>query len=241
MLKICICDDMQNQLETAQKLTAEYIRETDIEAETEAFSHPDQLLSALETKSFHIYLLDMVMPMVNGIDVGKAVRKTDPFAQIIYITSAPEYVLDSFAANPIDYIIKPVAKQKLFLALNNAIQKIDLSLEKAITVKTKIGIYTVPVSRIVCLEYVRHSVLYTLSDGKKLQTATLKESFGEHAQNLLQNQRFVQPHSSYIVNMQYVERLNKDGFQMKGDCLVPISGKKYVEVRDRYLNFRLGV
>ncbi len=241
MLKVCICDDIPDQLETVRKLTAEYIREKEIEAEIETFLHPDQLLSALETKSFHIYLLDMVMPMVNGIDVGKAVRKTDPFAQIIYITSAPEYVLDSFAANPIDYIIKPVEKQKLFHAFHNAVQKIDLSLEKAITIKTKIGIHTVPISRIVCLEYVRHSVLYTLSGGETLQTATIKESFSEHAQNLLQNQRFVQPHSSYIVNMQYVERLNKDGFQMKGDCLVPISGKKYVEVRDRYLNFRLGV
>lgn len=239
MLKICICDDMTEQLEIVQKLAAEYIKRTEIEAETEAFSHPDKLLSVLKTKTFHIYLLDMIMPMANGIDVGKAVRKTDPFAQIIYITSAPEYVLDSFAANPIDYIIKPVEKQKLFHALNNAIQRIDLSSEKSVTIKTKTGIHTVSLSRIVYLEYVRHSVVFTLSNGEKLQTATIKESFCEYTENLMRNLLFIQPHSSFVVNMQYVERLDKDGFQLNGDYFVPISGKKYVETRDKYLYFRL--
>jgi DNA-binding LytR/AlgR family response regulator len=70
MLKICICDDMIDQLQAVQKLTAEYINEANIDTEIEAFLDPDKLLSALETKSFHIYLLDMVMPMANGIDVG---------------------------------------------------------------------------------------------------------------------------------------------------------------------------
>lgn len=241
MLKICICDDMLDQLKSIQMLTEEYIMTNHIEAKIEAFSHPDQLLSELEIKQYHLYLLDMVMPMANGIDVGKAVRKNDPFAQIVYITSAPEYALDSFAANPIDYIIKPIEKHKLFNALNSAIQKIDLSPEKSITIRTKDGIYTVSINQIVYLEYTRHSVIYTLLNGGKLQTATIKESFGEHTQNLMQNNCFIQPHSSFIINMQYVERLNKDGFQLKDYYFVPISGKKYVEIRNRYLNFRLEV
>jgi DNA-binding LytR/AlgR family response regulator len=169
------------------------------------------------------------------------VRKNDPFAQIIYITTALEYALDSFVTNPIDYIIKPVEKTKLLNALNNAIQKVDLTLEKSVTIKTKTDIRTVSIGQIVYLEYVRHSVLYMLSNGEKIQTATIKESFCEYTQKLMQNYRFIQPHSAFIINMQYVERLNKDGFQLKGSYFVPISGKKYVETRDKYLNFRLEV
>lgn len=239
MLRICVCDDMKEQLEPIQKLTEEYIMTNHIEAQIEPFLHPDQLLSELETKQFHLYLLDMVMPMVNGIDIGKAVRRNDPSAQIIYTTSAAEYALDSFAVSPIDYLIKPIEKEKLFNAFNKAIQKIDLSPEKTITIKTKDGIYTVFINQILYLEYVRHSVIFTLSNSEKLQTATIKESFSEYTQTLMQNSRFIQPHSSFIVNMQFVERLNKDGFQMEGNHFVPISGKKYVEIRDKYLNFRL--
>lgn len=57
MLKVCICDDRIEQLETVQKLTDEYIKINHIEAETESFLHPDKLLPALETKQFHLYLL----------------------------------------------------------------------------------------------------------------------------------------------------------------------------------------
>ena len=241
MLHICICDDSIEQLEAEKKLTAEYIKTHGLEAETEVFSHPDKLLSALETKQFHLYLLDIVMPMTNGIDIGKAVRRYDPAAQIIYITSAPEYAIDSFAASPIDYLLKPIAKDKLFHAIDKALQKMDLSPQKTMTIKTKDGIHTVFINQILYLEYVRHTIVCVLSNGERIQSATIKESFSEYTQSLMQNSRFIQPHSSFVVNMQYVERLNKDGFQLKGKHSVPISGKKYVEIRDRYLNFRLEV
>lgn len=69
------------------------------------FSHPDKLLTTIETESFHLYILDIVMPMVSDIALSKEIRRLDRKAQIIYATTEPQFVLHAYAASPINYLI----------------------------------------------------------------------------------------------------------------------------------------
>jgi len=106
MLKIAICDDRADELQRLSALAHTYIEGKKIESEITEFQHPDELLSAIDKDNYHIYLLDMVMPMYNGIEVGMTVRRMDRHAQIIYATTEPQYALNSFSVNPLDYLIR---------------------------------------------------------------------------------------------------------------------------------------
>ena len=75
MLRIAVCDDIQNELQNLVSLTNQYISSNSLNAQVTEFSHPDSLLTAIEAESFHIYILDIVMPMVNGLELGKAQHK----------------------------------------------------------------------------------------------------------------------------------------------------------------------
>ena len=240
MLRIAICDDMNDELLQIVALTNEYLTRRGISAELRAFSHPDALLAACEKERYHIFLLDMIMPMVSGLELGREIRHGSTDAQIIYITTEPGFALDAYAVNPLHYLIKPVDKARLFAALDLAAEKMNDREDTTVTVKTKNGLHTISTDRIALCEYKRHTVLYTLMNGELIETTTIPGNFAEHIAPLLQDTRFIQPHAAYAVNMRFVERLNKDGFTLNGGAFVPVSGKQYTAVRNAYMNYRLG-
>lgn len=240
MLRIAICDDMDAELRHIVALTKEYLTERGMSVELREFCHPDALLTACEKESFHIFLLDMVMPMVSGLELGREIRRSSTDAQIIYITTEPSFAMDAYAVNPLHYLIKPVDKVKLFSALDLAAEKVDYGKETAVTVKTKNGLRTISTDKIALCEYKCHAVIYTLINNERVQTTTISCSFAEHISPLLQDKRFIQPHVAYVVNMSIVERLDKGGFTLKSGTLVPVSGKQYTAVRNAYMSYRLG-
>lgn len=239
MLHIAICDDQPRELEIVAAYTREYIEQNRIDAELRQFTHPDTLLLACETERFSLYILDIVMPMINGIEVGREIRRLGREAQILYATSEPSFALEAYAANPINYLLKPIDKLKLFDTLALAVTKLSLADEATITVKTKDGLRVVSLFTIVCCEYTARAARYTLTDGETITTRTLQESFSEHIAPLLQDKRFLQPHNAFALNMSRVENFSKNGFTMRGGAIVPISAKQYGVVREAYMHYLL--
>lgn len=240
MLRIAVCDDMNAELRCIVELIYEYLNLRGIITELRVFSHPDELLTVCEKENFHIFLLDMVMPMVSGLELGRQIRRVGTDAQIIFITTEPGFALDAYAVNPLHYLIKPVDKTTLFSVLDLATEKVNYGEETTVTIKTRDGLRTISTDRIALCEYKRHSVIYTLCNQETVVTTTIPGRFSEHITPLLQNKRFIQPHVAYAVNMSFVERLDKEGFTLKTGAFVPVSGKQYTMVRNTYISYRLG-
>lgn len=239
MLKVAICDDQPKELEVIHTFLSEYLvnHGLEVEAEVRLFSHPDHLLFTMESENFHLYILDIVMPLISGIELGKQIRRIDREAQIIYATTEPQYALQAYVASPINYLIKPIDKNNLFDTLTLAISKIDLSEEQYITVKTVESLRVLKRSDILCCEYRSHVVIFTLAGGEELISRTIRESFAEYTSKVREDPRFLQCHSSYLINMRKVERFSKDSFTLRGGKVVPIAAKQYPAVRDQYMNF----
>lgn len=237
MLDIAICDDEKGQLALLETYMAEYIQEQHIEACIHQFSHPDDLLRSCEKQRYHLYILDIVMPMFNGVEVGKTIREHDNEAFIIYATSEPSFALQSFAANPINYLLKPIDKQQLFGTLTLAVSKLDPSEERTCTVKTHEGVQVIRLSEILCCEYSNHTAVYTLKDARTVATKVIKGTFTQHIEALLQDKRFLRPHVSFILNMDCVESFNRTRFTLRSGKTVPIVAKQYSAIRDIYMDY----
>ncbi|AEV27911.1 response regulator of the LytR/AlgR family [Sphaerochaeta pleomorpha str. Grapes] len=239
MLNIALCDDEPNQLALIALYTSECMQSNQYECTIRQFLHPDELLRTCEKQRFHLYVLDIVMPLVNGIEVGKAIRKLDREAQIIYATTEPGFALQSFVANPINYLLKPIDKQQFFKTLTLAISKLDVQRESTFLVKTHEGMRILRLSEVVYCEYTSHTVIYTLVDAKIVTTCILKGTFAQHITPLLQDKRFLRPHTSYVLNMDYVESFGKNKFTLRNGYTVPIVAKQYSVVRDIYMDYLL--
>lgn len=237
MIRIAICDDMPDDLRGLVSLTEQYISANGLHARIKSFSHPDSLLTAIETESFHLYILDIVMPMVSGVELGKEIRRLDREAQIIYATTEPQFALQAYAASPLNYLIKPINRQQLFDTLALAVSKADLAEEQTFQVKTADSLRVIKLSNILCCEYRNHAVIFSLTGGEEISSRTFRENFAEYCALILNDRHFLQCHNSFIVNMRRVERFSKDSFTLCGGKFVSIAAKRYPAVRDSYMDY----
>jgi len=237
MMRIAICDDQPRELKIISEYITEYLDAHTLEAEIKEFLHSDQLLTAIESESFHLYILDIVMPMINGLELGREIRRFDREAQIIYATTEPQFALQAYAASPINYLIKPIDKRKLFDTLTLAISRADLAEEQTFAVKTAESLRIIKLSDIICCEYRSHAVIFSLTNGEEVSSRTFRENFSEYCASILRDRHFLQCHTSFIINLRRVERFAKDSFTVCGGKIVSIAAKQYPAVRDAYMDY----
>jgi len=238
MLKIAICDDAKEDRDRVYNLVNEYVTEKKLDADIHVYEHPDTMIVECEKLRPQLYVLDIVMPMVSGIEAARELRWNQKEAQIIFATSEPSYALESFDVNPINYILKPVSKEKLFETMDLALKHIDLGEEKSVTVKVKGGFSTLFLNDIMYLDYRNHVVTYHLLDGEEISTTTLRIGFSEYLRQNHDSGTLIQCHESFAVNIAAIDKLTKTEIVVRNKEIVPVSKSKYGAVSERYLNYR---
>lgn len=113
MLKIAICDDEASELaETYASIEKYSNKRMELDVAAQKFQHYSDLLDAIETHGrYDIYILDIIMPELNGIQLGMEIRKKDNDSIIIFLTSSAEYGVDSYSISAKDYILKPYTEE----------------------------------------------------------------------------------------------------------------------------------
>ena len=239
MIRIAICDDDKRDRDNVLGFVEEYIEEKNIQAQVKTFDHPDTLIAECEQFRPHIYILDIVMPMVTGIEAARELRWNQPDAQIIFATSESSYALESFDVNPINYIMKPVQRDKLFATLDLALTRIKEDDEKSVTIKVKGGFATLRLSEIMYVDYRNHVVSYHQADGEVVSTPTLRIGFSEYMEENHKGDEFVRCHESIAVNIAAIDKLTKTDIVLHNKEEIPVSKSRYPEVAEKYMDYRL--
>lgn len=115
MLKIAFCDDDLEILKELGILLDKYKKERDEDLTYTVFQSPLELLAAIEKGfSFDISFLDILMPGENGIETAKEIRQYDNNMKIIFLTSSPEFAVQSYTVGAYFYQLKPVWEESFF-------------------------------------------------------------------------------------------------------------------------------
>lgn len=244
MIKIAVCDDSNIDLQLIKSMLDDYtLTKQDIEFEITAFENAFKLLEYVETArvgdKFDIYLLDVIMPSINGIETGSFIRKYDEMCHIIFITASGDYALDSYDVVASGYIVKPVSRKKLFATLDRVVSKIskDISSASGICIKTKEGIRNIMTHTIRYAEYIDHTIKFNLFDGSDVSTVKGSLTMSGLTEMLSRDNRFVSPHRAFIVNMKYVSTLKGQNFIMDNAVEIPVSRVLIKNVRKLYLDY----
>ncbi len=242
MIRIAVCDDEINTLEGIGHMILEYAHANpQLGITLRRFHSAYDLLECQDSReqSFHIYFLDILMPLMDGIEVGRQIRKMDDQAIIIYLTASADYALDSFKVSPFQYLVKPIDRNKLFGVLEKACTKIKLATDAKVLVRVKGGLACILYHQICFIEYMNHTMTYHLTNGKTLTTMVIRESFTDFTEKYLQDMRFIKPHASFVLNMDYVQVMTSKDFEMMGGETVPISKRAYTQVRKQFMEYML--
>ena len=88
-----------------------------------AFQKPSELLMNLDVLKPDAVILDIEMPGINGIELAMKINEIDPQIDFIFVTAYDHYAVDAFDINAIDYILKPIAEEKLLRSIERLTKK----------------------------------------------------------------------------------------------------------------------
>ena len=212
MLHIALCDDEAEQLQITRQMLEDFLSEYRLAARVREFaSGPEMLNAVAENGPFDLYILDIVMPEMSGIYLGLELRKTDHDGVILYLTTSPDFALESYQARAFFYLLKPVTQETLFPILNEAVCTLNKRQEDGIQVKTHDGIMRILFDSILYAELKNRSARYYLRDGSYVDSMTATSSFRDMMAPLLQDPRFLLCGASFLVNLHYIKMVDKFG------------------------------
>lgn len=113
MLKIAVCDDSPLFLELAIKFINKWSEERQFPVSISSYNNGDDLLAANADERMDIIFLDIIMPLLNGMDTARELRQTDKAVKIIFLTSSPEFALESYEVKAQGYVLKPIVYEQL--------------------------------------------------------------------------------------------------------------------------------
>jgi len=152
--------------------------------------------------------------------------------ELIFVTAHNQYGIDAVKAKALDYILKPINKVELLMAVENVIQKIN----KAISIPSpQTSLTRISLSTIEGLTFVEvNDIIYVESDGRYSRFHLVKDKKMLVTKNLgkfeteLASSGFIRIHNSYLVNLSFVEKYVKG----RGGNVVLKNGKS-LEVSSR--------
>lgn len=209
MLRIALCDDEEKQLnQTAAMLNTYLSSRPDLSGQVETFRSGIALLTRVEDAGgFDLYVLDILMPQLSGIDTGHRLRALGDGGEIVYLTTSNDFAADSYDVRAFFYLLKPVNEEKLFQVLDGAVEKLNRRRSSAVVVTTVDGPRRILLERIRYVERMGRCMRYYCTD-TTIDSQTIRVSFREAAAPLLADRRFCLCGASFVLNFQHVTGVN---------------------------------
>lgn len=184
-------------------------------------TNPLEAITILNKQQVDLVFLDIEMPNLTGIDLVKTIENIPAF---IFTTAYPQYALDGFNLNAVDYLVKPIPFQRFLKAISRAKEKYELQ-QKAISdttivqsvqaeegytnfifVKSEYENIKINVDDIQYIQGLKDYIkIYIKGTDKPILTLL---SFKEILHKL-PDYKFIRIHRSYIVNIDKIKALQK--------------------------------
>ncbi len=235
MLRIAVCDDSTEFSRQAEQMIGNWQNRPD-GTQCHVYTNGDDLIGAHRKTPFDIILLDVVMPMLNGIDAAREIRQHDRNVKIVFLTGSVEFALDSYSVKASNYLLKPVCVQKLYACLDELVEEMAAT---AVTVVVR-GIYAthkLPLDSIEYVEAQNKHLVFSLQDGTTVETTESMHAFSE---KLTVNDGFFRCHRSYIVNMNHIQTHTAGEIRMRSGSCIPIARNSHKDFQTAYFALVFG-
>ncbi|QAA33138.1 LytR/AlgR family response regulator transcription factor [Clostridium manihotivorum] len=235
IINIAIVDDEEIQVELLEKLVKNWAFDKAMRVCVERFHSAESFHFAYSMdKKYNILLLDIQMKGQSGIDLAKNIRTEDEKINIIFITAVTEYISEGYDVAAINYLIKPIKEEKLYLSLDRAIAKISKEPE-TILINSDGEIHKLDQENIIYIEAFAHSVeLHT-----KEKNYTIRKSISA-IEKELNIQGFIRCHRSYIVGLAYIRKIGTSELELDSGEKIPISRRMYADTNLAFIKYFRG-
>ena len=228
-IRFALCDDSDIERHIIRCMLDQYIEEHEYSVLVEEFDSGDALLKS-DVTAYDLIILDIYMAGLNGIDTAKELLDARSEGKIIFCSGSNEFAEESYDVDAFRYLVKPVAKEKLYQSLDRFFRLYtDM---QTLEYKHQRTVRKILVKDVMWIEAAgRHTVLHT-----EKETIESTTSLSEFAEKLLGN-GFLKPIRYALVQLQAVAEVTNDALVLKDGTEIPVSRENRKEIQKAFMQF----
>ncbi|MGN0707901.1 MAG: LytR/AlgR family response regulator transcription factor [Faecalibacterium sp.] len=230
-MRLAICEDNKLQRELLKHFLSCYFSEKEGSFEIAMYDCGTNFLYDIEDgKSFQVVFLDIYMGDSMGNEIAHKLRGMGYQGEIVFLTSSPDFAIESYEVEARGYLLKPLDYNKLKRVMDRITQSVP---SKAYQILQRTTVTMLAYSEILYIESINSKCFLHTKSG---ETYTIYKTLNT-IETELGDQRFLRCHQSFLVNMDHIRQMGKHCVLSNGE-LVPIRQRGVKSVREMYLNYR---
>ncbi|UWD47291.1 LytTR family DNA-binding domain-containing protein [Clostridioides difficile] len=230
MIRLVICEDEKNQQNLIKRYIEKVFYKLNIEYKIIIFNSSEELINNYP-KDIDIFLLDIQMGKINGMDLAREIRKKgDKSSEIIFITSLVEYIQEGYEVRAYRYILKPIKYEDLEKHIINCINE-KYENDKCLAINEKNVINKITINKITYIEIQKKDItIHTISRKYKIKNTM------DNIEKEINSSKFYRCHKSFLVNLEYIESIKQYVAILDNKEEVPISRYRFKNTKDKFFS-----
>lgn len=249
MINIAICDDDVAMTTVMEEKLYAIANEQSVKINCDVFFDGSTLVKNIEERTYYdLIYLDIEMPKVNGINAAELIRDMEIPALIVYVSSYEKYLKELFNTEPFRFLSKPIDMEAFYNVFMDAYKRIWRKSEYFSFTYNK-SFFKIPLDDIYYFES-QNRVIYIHTGNRKNEKLGVDEVENPDS-NIIQhkfygklndvekhlsnsNSRFIRIHQSYLVNFDYIRKMNFSSVTMTDGIILQISEDRQKIVRTQF-------
>ena len=232
VFRVAIVEDDPSDRVLLKRNLDRYQQEKGLTLEVREFSDGEDLVTDYAA-DYDLLLMDIQMTFMDGMQTARRVRQLDGEVVIVFITNAPQYAIEGYKVNAVDYILKPISWFSFCESMNRALASRRSRRREYVTIALKNGRTKLDVDRICYVEVQDHRLIYNTLDGSYSTKGTMND-----AEAQLNPARFFRCNRCYLVNLKFVETYQGSDVRVNGD-VIQVSRRQrrgFLDALNLYMN-----
>lgn len=218
--RVAIVDDSETDAQFVRDLLIDWSENRQLGIQSQIFSSAESFLFRYaEDKDWDILLLDIEMGAMDGVTMAKRVRRDNEAVQIVFITGYSDYIAEGYEVAALHYLMKPVNREKLLSVLDRAMEK-RRQQERCLILECAGELVRIPFYEIRYLDVRQNYVTVHAKEDH-----TVKRTLGDLEKEL--DNRFFRVGRSMIVNLSFIQRVNKTEMRLSDGTVLPLPRGAY--------------
>lgn len=232
MLRIAVVEDDKTYAAQLKEYLVRYGTEKNQKISVALFPDGEDIVTDYSAE-FDIILMDVEMTFMDGMTTAERIREKDNEVVIIFITNMPQYAIQGYKVDALDYVLKPISYFAFSQRIDRALTRVKKKEATYITVAQKGGKKKLNVDKICYVEVRDHDLIYHSTKGDIVTKSSMKE-----AENTLGGTKFFRCNRCYLVNLEYVEDFRGNDVTVASDVIQVSRARKkaFMDALNDYMN-----
>lgn len=232
MLRIAVVEDDKTYAAQLKEYLVRYGTEKNQKISVALFPDGEDIVTDYSAE-FDIILMDVEMAFMDGMTTAERIREKDNEVVIIFITNMPQYAIQGYKVDALDYVLKPISYFAFSQRIDRALTRVKKKEATYITVAQKGGKKKLNVDKICYVEVRDHDLIYHSTKGDIVTKSSMKE-----AEDTLGGTKFFRCNRCYLVNLEYVEDFRGNDVTVASDVIQVSRARKkaFMDALNDYMN-----